>query len=147
MLPTTPAASAYVALRLASINTNVPFGSVAPGGEGLLPGGPPSRAALRRSTRQGVGHVPTHCCPWPSSRRTTGVPWNLTFDHAAEKASGGDSGRSRVASINRQEILAERLHPKAAYSSLRPRLCENAKVAETERLPILKKSDFFGAAT
>jgi hypothetical protein len=37
----------------------------------------------------------------------------LTFDHAAEKVSDGDSGRSRVANIARQRIPAERLHPKA----------------------------------
>ena len=28
----------------------------------------------------------------------------------------------------------------------RPRSCENAKVAEPERLPILEEGDFFGAA-
>ena len=38
----------------------------------------------------------THCCPWPIFRRTTGVPWNLTFDHAAEKV--GD--RSGPANLN-----------------------------------------------
>ena len=27
----------------------------------------------------------THCCPWPSSRRTTGLPRNLTFTHAPSK--------------------------------------------------------------
>ncbi len=25
----------------------------------------------------------THSCPWPISQRTTGLPWHLTFDHAA----------------------------------------------------------------
>jgi hypothetical protein len=36
----------------------------------------------------------------------------LTFDHAAEKVGNRDSGRSRVATIARQRIPAERLHPK-----------------------------------
>jgi hypothetical protein len=31
----------------------------------------------------------------------------LTFDCAAERASDSDSGRSRVATIDRQRILAE----------------------------------------
>jgi hypothetical protein len=44
----------------------------------------------------------------------------LTFDHAAEKVSDGDSGRSRVASIARQRIPAERLHPKATNWRCRP---------------------------
>ena len=43
----------------------------------------------------------------------TGVPWNLTFDHAAEKAGDGDSSRSRAATIVRKRIPAEPLHPKA----------------------------------
>ena len=30
----------------------------------------------------------------------TGLLWNLTFAHAADRASGGDSGRSRVAFIS-----------------------------------------------
>ena len=63
----------------------------------------------------------THCCLWTISRRATGRPWNLTFALAADKASGGDSGRSRVASIIRQEILVERLHPKAANLPFRPK--------------------------
>jgi hypothetical protein len=36
----------------------------------------------------------------------------LTFDHAAEKAGDSDSSRSRLATIARQRIPAERLHPK-----------------------------------
>ena len=48
-----------------------------------------------RSAVGRVGPHPTHCCPWPISRRTTGLLRNLTFDHAAEKASDGESGRSR----------------------------------------------------
>jgi hypothetical protein len=39
----------------------------------------------------------------------------LTFAHAALKVIRGDSGRSRVAIIDRGKIPAERLHPKAAY--------------------------------
>jgi hypothetical protein len=64
--------------------------------------------------------LPTLSCPWPISRRTTGLPWHLTFDHAAEKVSDGDSGRSRVATIARQRIPAERLHPKATNWRSRP---------------------------
>jgi hypothetical protein len=45
----------------------------------------------------------------------------LTFDHGAKKARDGASGRSRMATINRQKIPAERLHPKAAYSRCRPK--------------------------
>jgi hypothetical protein len=44
----------------------------------------------------------------------------LIFDHAAEKVSDGDSGRSRVATIARQRIPAERLHPKATSWRCRP---------------------------
>jgi hypothetical protein len=47
----------------------------------------------------------------------------LTFDHAAEKVSDGDSGRSRVATIARQRIPAERLHPKATNWRSRP-ICD-----------------------
>jgi len=68
---------------------------------------------------------PTHCCPWPISGRTTGLPWNLTFADIAEQAGDGDSSHSRVATIARQEIPAERLHPKTAYSRCRA-LCIDA---------------------
>jgi hypothetical protein len=61
----------------------------------------------------------THCCPWPISGRATGLPWNLTFADTAEQPGDGDSGHSRVATIVRQEIPAERLHPKIAYSRCR----------------------------
>ena len=46
--------------------------------------------------------------------------WHLTFDHAAEKVSDRDSGRSQVATIARQRIPAERLHPKATNWRCRP---------------------------
>jgi hypothetical protein len=39
----------------------------------------------------------------------------LTFAHAAEKVSDGDSGRLLVANTDRDRIPAERLHLKAAY--------------------------------
>jgi hypothetical protein len=39
----------------------------------------------------------------------------LTFGHAVEKVIDGDSGRSRVASNDWDQIPAERLLPKAAY--------------------------------
>lgn len=57
----------------------------------------------------------THCCQWPIPRRTTGLLWNLTFNHAAEKARGGYSGRSWMATLVQQRIRAERLHPKATH--------------------------------
>jgi hypothetical protein len=38
----------------------------------------------------------------------------LTFAHAAEKVGDSDSSHSQVASINREKIPAERLHPKTA---------------------------------
>jgi hypothetical protein len=44
----------------------------------------------------------------------------LTFARAVEKFSDDDSGQSRVATIDRQEIPAERLHPKAANPRWRP---------------------------
>jgi hypothetical protein len=44
----------------------------------------------------------------------------LTFDHAAEKASDSDNGRSQVATIDRQRTPAERLHPKATNWCCRP---------------------------
>lgn len=49
------------------------------------------------------------------------TPWHLTFDHAAEKVSDRDSSRSRVATIARQRIPAERLHPKATTWRSRPK--------------------------
>ena len=63
--------------------------------------------------------IATHCCPWPDSQPTTGLLWKLTFDHAAEKASDGNSGRSRMATIDRHRIRAERL-PKATNWRCRP---------------------------
>ena len=44
----------------------------------------------------------------------------MTFAHAVEKVGDGDSGRSRVAIIDRGKIPAERLHPKAGYSRCQP---------------------------
>jgi len=44
----------------------------------------------------------------------------LTFARAAEKVSDLDSGLSWMASIDRDQIPAERLHPKAAYWRCRP---------------------------
>jgi len=44
----------------------------------------------------------------------------LTFADAAEKGGNGDSGHSQVAIIDLGMVLAERLHPKAAYSRCRP---------------------------
>lgn len=49
------------------------------------------------------------------SERRPGSTLNLAFDHTDEKARDGDSGRSRMATMNRQKIPAERLHPRAVY--------------------------------
>lgn len=85
----------------------------------LLSSGLPRTAGLRRADRFSEDPQPTHCGPWPFSRRTTGLPWNLTFDHAAEKAGDGD-GRSRAATNDRQRIPPERVHPKATNWRCRP---------------------------
>ena len=45
---------------------------------------------------------------------------NLTFALAVEKVSDGDSGRSHVDGIDREEMPVERLHPKTVYSHCRP---------------------------
>ena len=57
----------------------------------------------------------THCRRPQFPQRTTGLLWNLTFAHAAENVSDGDSGRSLVANTDRDRIPAERQHPKGAY--------------------------------
>jgi hypothetical protein len=44
----------------------------------------------------------------------------LTFAEAAERTTRSDSGRSRVAIIDRGKVPAERLHPTSAYSRCRP---------------------------
>jgi hypothetical protein len=44
----------------------------------------------------------------------------LTFDHVAEKAIDGNSGRSRKVARGRQEIRDDRLHPKPTNSPFRP---------------------------
>jgi hypothetical protein len=58
----------------------------------------------------------------------------LTFDHAAEKVSDGDSGRSRVVTIARQRIPAERLHPKATNWRSRPILLKNSVSAQGRKI-------------
>ena len=84
--------------------------------------GSPTRPAGFGQRVQRIGWPdPTHCCPWPISGRRTGLPWNLTFTDTAEQGGDGDSGHSRLATVARQEIQAERLHPKTAYSRCRPR--------------------------
>ena len=45
---------------------------------------------------------------------------NLTFGGAAEKVIGGDSGRSRAGTIDKDKPTVERQHPEAAYSRCRP---------------------------
>jgi len=88
------------------------------GGQNLIHGIGVYRGTSAHRGRLGLRS--THSCPWPISRRTTGLPWHLTFDHAAEMVSDRDSGRSRVATIARQRIPAERLHPKATHWRSRP---------------------------
>jgi hypothetical protein len=63
----------------------------------------------------------THCSRPRFSQRATGLLRNLTFARAIEKVSDGDSGRSNVASIDREKFPAERLHPKTVYSHCRPK--------------------------
>jgi hypothetical protein len=74
------------------------------------------RSAVVRVRRQS-----TQRRRWRFSQPATGLPRNLTFAHADEKVSDSDSSRSQVASIDRERVLAERLHPKAAYSRCRPK--------------------------
>jgi hypothetical protein len=57
----------------------------------------------------------THRSRRQFSQRTTGLLWNWTFAHAAEKVSDGGSGRSLVANTDRDRIPAEPQHPKAVY--------------------------------
>lgn len=66
----------------------------------LLSSGLPRTAGLRRADRFSEDPQPTHCCPWPISRRATGSPQNLTFAHAAEKVSDSGNSHSRVAIID-----------------------------------------------
>jgi len=67
----------------------------------------------------------------------------LTFDHAAEKVSDRDSGRSRVANIARQRIPAERLHPKATNWRSLSRSSSRYK-AHVQRLAIRRPSGAAG---
>ena len=72
--------------------------------------------------RYGELCIATHCCPWQISWQATGLLWNLIFDHAVEKVSDDDSGRSRVANTDKGRIPAERLQPKVAYYAGDPAL-------------------------
>ena len=75
------------------------------------------RLRVRAAGRQPA----THCSRRPLFQRTTGLPWNLTFGGAAEKVIGGDSGRSRAGTIDKDKPTVERQHPEAAYSRCRPK--------------------------
>ena len=92
-----------------------------PVGDRQLSGIEPSTPAFRRRIRRFGRRSPTHWSRSPFSQRTTGVSWNLTFAHAAEKVSDSDSSRSQVAGIDWERIPAERLHPKTAYSRCGPK--------------------------
>jgi hypothetical protein len=59
------------------------------------------------------------------------VQRNLTFVDTAEQPGDCDSGHSRAAIIARQEIAAERLHPKIAYSRCRPKGEVHARIPDT----------------
>ncbi len=81
-------------------------------------------AAGRATSTAGLsrrrGLETTHRSHRRFSLRATGLPWDLTFADAAEEARNDDSGHSQVAITDLGMVLAERLHPKAAYSRCRP---------------------------
>jgi hypothetical protein len=52
--------------------------------------------------RLGEHRLATHCSRRRFFQRATGLPWNLTFADAAAEFSDSDSGRSQVASIDRE---------------------------------------------
>lgn len=54
-------------------------------------------------------------------RRTTCLPWTLTFDQATAKAALGDSGCSRAPTDDPDELGLERLHPMVMNWSCRPK--------------------------
>jgi hypothetical protein len=79
--------------------------------------GPPhlrDAAANWRPGHQPDRQASTHCCAWAFSERMNGPPRNLTFADAAEKVMNDDSGLSRVVTIDRDKMPAERLHLEVA---------------------------------
>ena len=64
--------------------------------------------------------LPTHSSRKRFSQRTTRLPWNLTFAHAAEIVGDGDTSRSRVLAGDRYKFGAERLHPIVTNWHCRP---------------------------
>ena len=70
-----------------------------------------SLTLARRTTASGQYLEPTHSTQRRFSQRTTGLPWNLTFAHAAEKVGDDNSGRSHMPTDDRDKFGAERLHP------------------------------------
>ena len=97
----------------------------------LLSSGLPRTAGLRSADRFSEDPQPTHCCPWPISRRATRLPRNLTFAHAAEIVS--DSGRSRVAPADQDMISAEYRTPGPV------RGCSAMHVAQRSRIPSMQR--------
>ena len=63
----------------------------------------------------------THCSRRGFSWGAIGLLQNLTFARAVGKVNDGDSGRSNVASVVRENISAERLHSETVYSHCRPK--------------------------
>jgi hypothetical protein len=64
----------------------------------------------------------------------------LTVADTAKQPGDGDSGHSQVAISARQEIAAERLRPKTAYSHCRP-LC--IELNESTKLSVTAERDHF----
>lgn len=83
--------------------------------------------------------LPTHCSRRRLFQRATGLLRNLTLARAVEKVSDGDSGRSNVASIDREKIPAERLHPKTVYSHCRPIADRDSTKVTAGKLPVGKE--------
>lgn len=81
----------------------------------------PVRENSSQRWRREARPLPTHCSRRRFFQRTTGPPWNLTFAHAAEKASYGDSSHSRMPTDDRHTFGAERLHPTTMNWRCRPK--------------------------
>ena len=64
--------------------------------------------------------LPTHRSRREFSQRTTGLPWNLTLAHAAEKVGDGESGHSRVLADDRDQLGVELLDPMVTNWRCRP---------------------------
>jgi hypothetical protein len=86
-----PAKCAVLACGVLAMVSSGHFGSGAPTHSG---NGARDKALANRRCPTGASasassgrHVPTHCCRRRFFRRTTGLPWNLTFAEATEKSA------------------------------------------------------------